>query len=151
VTEPDDLRKVTLSVIKHIFNMSRNIVLCHIVHSEVPELLIISSVIQMLIRISSTAIVGSPYVIAKVNQLERDVQGVVIKEPSTAIINQTVLHDDWLSDKIANPLVFLAWDAECSENIAILSDNLMFFIEVSAALNLLLNSPLVGLGIGELR
>ena len=49
VTEPNNLREVALLVSQNVFDMSGNIESGHITHGEIPELLIISSVIKMLV------------------------------------------------------------------------------------------------------
>ncbi len=73
VAEPDNLREVALSVCQNVFDVSGNIILGHISHGEIPVLLIVGGVVEMLVGISCASVVGCPNIIPEVNKLQRNV------------------------------------------------------------------------------
>jgi hypothetical protein len=150
VTEPDHLVEVALGVREYILYVCRDIILTHLVHSEIPEFLIINSPVDMFVRIGSSTVVSSPHVVSEINKLKREIKSGIIEEPSAAIIDKTVLHDHRLAKDLTSLLRSLSWDSEGGENVAIVSYDLVLLKEISTALYLFLQGPVIGLGIGEL-
>jgi hypothetical protein len=150
VTEPYYLVEVPLSVRENILHVCWDIILTHLVHCEIPVCLIIHSQIDMFVRIGGTTVISGPNIVSEINKLKRQIKSSIIEEPSAAIIDKTVLHDHRLAKNLTHLLGSLSWDSESSEYVAIISYDLVFLKEVSAALYLFLQGPVICLGIGEL-
>lgn len=76
-------------------DVSGNIILSHMVESEIPVFLIIDRQVHVFVGVDSATVVSKPNIMALVSQ---DACGCLVwrvKEPSACDVNQTMLEEDW--------------------------------------------------------
>jgi len=123
------------SLVQDKVEVGRYIILTHFMESEVPELLVIDVVLDMLSRVHWPSWVSAPNVVSLINKLESKVDSRVVEEPSACVVKETVLHEDGvlLCGALRSDL---RWDSEDWQNVAVFCGYSVFFEDVSSCFDL---------------
>mmetsp|Transcript_14266 Transcript_14266/g.13837 ORF Transcript_14266/g.13837 Transcript_14266/m.13837 type:complete len:312 (+) Transcript_14266:285-1220(+) len=133
-----------------VVEVSWDILGSHFVEGEVPELLVVSSVLHVGVGEDCPSAVGDPHLVTSVHQLQSQIQGLVIEEPGSSVIQEPMLHVHWLLDPLGHWFPQRAWNPESCQDIPIPSGDGMGLAGVSLQYDLIRHSLVIVRWVGQL-